>query len=260
MVINVSLLAGVILIGGISCGGGGGGGSDDDASEIPANAATIQGNLSFSAQPARVLAAVEGGIAGVQISALGGSDVTDENGNFIFYVDGTLFPGGPAEFSLSGPGIEGSVVLNQILGGPGAVTNVNFFLEDSGQIGAEASDAAGNILSSVGRVACDVTDDFLDGPDGALWKPHSEATGTAVVLMPAQYQEAEIDVLNSRNEVVAGPIMRNCCSHNGGREHAWLDKTAESLAAAGPPLTVRFMFPNGFTDCRVVPDPTQRYD
>jgi hypothetical protein len=245
----------------ISCGGSSGGG--DTANPFGENTVTFEGTLSSAAATARVLAPGEGGIADVQVGVLGASTQTDQDGNFTLYVDGTTFTGGAAEFSFSGQGIETAVVLEEIPGGPGAVSNVDFVVEESGDISGEVSDTAGNILYSTpggGALGCTVTEDFVDGPLGALWKPHSEGTGTVVILMAAEYQQANVEVFNNVNEVVDGPLIRSCCEHNAGREHVYLTRTAESLAGAGTPLTVRFQFPDGFTDCRTVPDPTQRYD
>lgn len=245
-----------LVLGGFACGGGsGGGGAGGDA-------VNIEGTLSSAAATARVLGAGEGGIAGVQVSALGDTTTTDANGNFNLFADGNAFAGGAVEFNFVGDGISSTVILEGVAGGPGANAFVNFILEDSGQITGESTDVDGNVLGTTpgARLGCSSTGTFIDGALGALWKPHSERTGTVVVLMPPQYQGATFEVLNSRGEFVDGALIRDCCSHNGGREHIYLTRTAESLSGAGVPLTVRFGFPDGFVDCRVVDVPTQRYD
>jgi len=107
---------------------------------------------------------------------------------------------------------------------------------------------------------CSMVSDFVDGAGNALWKPHSERTGTPVILMPPEYSNAAFAVFNSAGQIVATPVIRDCCSHNGGREHIYLDRDAGSLAGAGVPLLAKFAFADGFVDCRTVPDPNQRYD
>ena len=78
--------------------------------------------------------------------------------------------------------------------------------------------------------------------------------------MPANYRNADVQILNSSGQSVASPIIRDCCEHNGGREHVYLSETSGALAGLGAPLTVAFSFADGFVDCRTVPDPNQRYD
>jgi hypothetical protein len=246
-----------------SCGGGSGGGGDGStAAASGGSTLTIQGTFRSGSAASRVLSAGEGGIAGVQISALGDSATTDELGNFSLVADGNAFSGGAVSFSFSGPGINETVPLEGVLGGPGATAYNDFVLEDSGEISGVSTDAAGNVLGRTpgGGLGCSQTLTFLDGGGGALWKPLSERTGTVVILMPAEYRSAEVAVFNSRNEIVDGPLIRDCCDHNGGREHIYLTRSSGDLAGAGTPLTVRFQFGDGFTDCRTVPDPNQRYD
>lgn len=255
--VSIACVSIALVAGSISCGGSSGGSINRD------NAALMQGTLSSGSAVARTLAAGEGGIAGVEVSALGSTSTTDENGNFTFLIDGDLFTGGAVEYTFLGQGIDTQTVLEDVPGGPGAVSNVDFVLEESGDITGEVSDVEGNILFTTpggGSLGCSTTSTFSDGGGGALWKPHSEGTGTVVVLMPPEYQNAEVEVFNNRNEVVATPLRRNCCSHNGGREHVYLTHTSGALAGVGTPLTVRFRFSDGFTDCRTVPDPNQRYD
>ncbi len=243
-----------------ACGGSSGGGENDGAAERGDSTVTIEGTLRNGSLSSRVLGAGDGGRAGVTVSALGDSAITDEFGNFTLFADGTAFPGGPVAFSFSGAGLAGEAILEGVLGGPGAMAFVNFAVEDDGTIAGESTDAAGNVLGTTPGVGCDFVGTFSDGGLGALWKPHSERTGTVVILMPPEYRNAGVEVLNTAGDVVDGPLVRDCCSHNGGREHIYLTRSAGDLAGAGAPLTVRFEFPDGFVDCREVPNPQQRYD
>jgi hypothetical protein len=246
---------------GISCGGSSGGGNDEPGGD---NALTIEGTLSSaSSAAARMLEAGQGGIAGVQVSALGDSVSTDNNGNFALVVDGASFAGGTVEFTFLGQGLDSKVVLEGVLGGAGATAYVNFLVESSGEISGESLDAAGNVLGTTpgAGLGCTTTQSFSDGGGGgALWKPHAERTGTVVILMPAEYRNASVEIYNSSNDIVAEPMIRDCCEHNGGREHIYLTHSAGSLASSGTPITVKFQFPDGTIDCRTVPDPNQRYD
>lgn len=243
------------LLASAGCGGSGGGSSSSSAT-------TIEGSIRSDAATARTLSPGEGGIAGVEVSALGDTSMTDQYGNFTLSVDGNTFAGGAVQFYFRGAGMDTAVILEGVTGGPGTTAYTNFTLENSGVISGESTDADGNVLGRTpgGRLGCSEVRTFVDGGLGALWKPHSEKTGTPAILMPPEYRNAELEVFNVHGEVVDGPIIRNCCEHNGGREHAWLSRSAESLAGAGIPLTVRYRFPDGFTDCRTVPNPTQRYD
>lgn len=243
-----------------ACSGSSGGG--DETTNRGDSVTTLQGTLRSNAANARVLVPGEGGVPEVTVSALGSSSTTDENGNFTLFADGNAFAGGPVEFIFAGQGLDQSVVLDGVIGGPGAMAFVNFVVEDSGDISGESTDVDGNVLGTTpaGLAGCSIVDDFVDGGSGALWKPHSERTGTVVILMPPQYRDAGVEVVNSANQIVDGPLIRDCCSHNGGREHIYLTRTAGDLAGAGAPLTVRFTFSDGFVDCRSVPNPQQRYD
>lgn len=242
----------------IACGGGGGGGDGAGGGD----SVTIEGTLRVENATARVLGVDEGGIAGIQIDSLGDSAVTDENGNFVLSADGNAFIGGEAQFTFTGAGVNDTVILAGLPGGPGAQAFVNFVLEDSGRLSGESTDIDGNVLGTTpgGNLGCSTVGNFFDGGSGALWKPHSERTGTVVILMPPEYSQAGIQVLNVNGDVVANPLIRDCCSHNGGREHIYLDQSAGALAASGVPLTVRFEFPDGFVDCREVANPAVRND
>ncbi len=248
-----------LVLGTTACGGGSGGG---DGGGDTTMLTTIEGTLRTAASASRVLGPGEGGIAGVTVGALGDSAVTDENGNFNLSVDGAIFSGGTVEFTFSSETIAETAILEGVPGGPGTMAFTDFFLEDSGRITGESLDANGEVIGTTpgGRLGCSVTQTFVDGGLGALWKPHSERTGTVVILMPAEYRNADVVVYNNSGDVVDGPLIRDCCSHNGGREHVYLTRSSGDLAGAGVPLTVQFTFSDGFSDCRTVPDPNQRYD
>ena len=221
----------------------------------------LEGTLRFVSALGRVLGPGEGGVAGISVSALGDNAVTDENGNFNLST-GSDFTGGPVLFTFIGSDFTQEVILEGVPGGGGLVF-VDFILELNGTITGELTDTAGNLLGTTpgARLGCSSTGTFVDGPfGGSLWKPHSERTGTVVILMPPQYASAGVSIVNTRNEEVTSPLIRDCCSHNGGREHIYLANSAESLLGVGTPLTVVFTFPDGFVDCRVVDVPTQRYD
>ena len=202
------------------------------------------------------------GVANVSISALGDSDVTNSNGEFTLSIDGYQFTGGAVQFTLAGSGVDTNIVLDDVAGGAGELAYVDFVLEDSGDLSAISSDDNGRVLSEVtpvGALGCTTISSFVDGEESALWKPVAESTGTVVVLMPEEYQYADIDMVNVNGDVVDVPARRTCCS-NGGRAHAYFSRTARDLASTGVPLTVRFRFSDGYVDCRQVNDPTQRYD
>lgn len=94
--------------------------------------------------------------------------------------------------------------------------------------------------------------------DGDLWKPHSESTGKVVVLLPRSYNGASLVVLGRNGNEVARAERTHCCQHNGGRMHWWLSRDRNQLRAHAP-LTVRVQR-GATTECRVVPDPTRRYE
>ncbi len=243
-----------------ACGGGSGGDDNDGGNQRGDSTVTIEGTLRNSNGTSRILGAGDGGRADVTVSALGDSATTDELGNFTLVADGAAFAGGAVAFGFSGTGLAGEAVLEGVTGGPGAMAFVNFVVEDDGAISGESTDAAGNVLGTTPGVGCDFVGTFSDGGGGALWKPLSERTGTVVILMPAEYRNASFELVNARGDVVDSALIRDCCEHNGGREHIYLTRNAGDLAGAGTPLTARFEFSDGFTDCREVPDPTQRYD
>jgi len=245
---NVTIL--LLSLGFAACGGSSGGGSGDSSTS-----STIEGSLRSDSL---------GGFAGITISALGDTAVTDSDGNFTLVADGNAFTGGSVEFIMNGLNIEETVVIDEVIGGAGLTGFVNFSVDDSGNLSGVSTDADGNVLFETSPVfngaRCSQTATFSDGGGNALWKPHSERTGTVVILMPANYRNADVQILNSSGQSVASPIIRDCCEHNGGREHVYLSQTSGALAGLGAPLTVVFSFADGFVDCRTVPDPNQRYD
>lgn len=226
---------------------------DDYESDESDSVATIYGTLKTASGA---------GLANVEIGALGDSAITDGQGEFTLFIDGFIFNGGAVLFTLAGSGVDTTIVLDDVAGGPGEIAYVDFVLEDNGDLSAVSSDSDGNVLSEVtpvGALGCTTIGSFVDGVEGALWKPAAESSGTVVVLMPEEYQYADIDMVNSNGDVVDVPARRTCCS-NGDRAHAYFSRTARDLAGAGVPLTVRFRFSDGYVDCRQVMDPTQRYD
>jgi hypothetical protein len=249
------LASGVLVtsVGAIACGGGGGGSGSD---------ATIQGSLASDSPTSKTLGAGEGGMAGVQVSALGSTDTTDEFGNFELSADGEAFSGGKVEFSFAGSGLNETVALDGVQGGPGAITVATFTVSSNGNISGEATDLAGNVLGTTpgGALKCVPIGTFVDGGQGRLWKPVSESHGTPVTLMPARYGAASVGIYNNRGELVDTPLRRNCCDHNGGRDHAYFSRTATDLATTGVPLTVRYEFPDGSAECLTVDNPSLRYD
>ena len=94
----------------------------------------------------------DGGIPEVTVSALGSTTQTDENGNFTLRVDGETFPGGDVLFQFSGNGIDSSVVLENVLGGPDVIAFTDFVREASGNITGESFDAEGNLIEMVKNV------------------------------------------------------------------------------------------------------------
>lgn len=102
--------------------------------------------------------------------------------------------------------------------------------------------------------------DFQDGAGGgALWKPESEGVpnGAPAILLPIEYCSANLILLDSAGNKVSG-IQRTKCGGNGNRAHFWASKRAAELKQHAP-ITVKVEV-NGKTECRIVPDPTRRYD
>ncbi|MCB0359693.1 MAG: hypothetical protein KDD44_08655, partial [Bdellovibrionales bacterium] len=234
----LSILLSLGLLGGLdACRG-----SSDDDGDSGSNVTTqtsIEGTLSAENASSSRLGAGEGGISGVTVSALGDSDITDEFGNFTLFANGTLFLGGPVEFTLRGSGIDTSAVFDDVAGGPGTIALVDMMVDEDGQVSGESRNSTGTVLSEIisgGRLGCTQTATFVDGGYGALWKPVAESTGTAVILMPPEYRLADVEVLDANGQLVASPLRRSCCNHNGNREHIYLTRSASSFARESLPL------------------------
>ena len=252
---TITILTTLLILCGlvVACGGGsGGGGSSSDT--------TIQGTLGTT--PTRALAEGSSGISDVTVSALGDSSTTDGGGNFSLNVDGSTFTGGPVAFTLSGNGVDGTAVFDNVAGGAGTTAFIDLMVDSDGNISGISSDSSGNVLSEIGSAAsgCTETRSFSDGGGGNLWKPVSESTGTVVVLMPAEFRNASFDLLNANGDSVAHVIRQGCCDHNGGRDHRWLSRSAGSLAGEALPLTVRYTFSSERVVCLEVGSPTSRLD
>jgi hypothetical protein len=237
----------------VACSGGGGGSGSDSI---------IEGTLATDSTT-KVLAAGQGGIAGVTISALGDTQVTDSNGNFTLKADGNSFTGGPVLFAVAGDTVAGEIAFDMVTGGPGVTAYVDLKVLDTGAIVGTSMDAAGNIVSEVSAAAslgCTNNLSFQDGGGNALWKPVSESTGTVVILMPGSYRNASFGIFNANGDEAASVLKRHCCEHNGGRDHIYLTRSASSLASEPLPLTVTYDFKNGRVDCLPVSSPTSRLD
>ena len=103
--------------------------------------------------------------------------------------------------------------------------------------------------------------DFVDGArGGALWKPVSEGVPNhaPVILLPLNYAGSPLVIYGSNGQVVSGIQRTLWGGHNGNRAHFWLTNTARQLAQFAP-LTVQ-IFNDGQVECRIVPNPQQRYD
>jgi len=105
---------------------------------------------------------------------------------------------------------------------------------------------------------CERKHNMADGGGERLWKPHSERTGTVVILMPQRYKNASFQLLDAGLNDVTSVAIRECCHHNGGRDHIYLNHTAANLEASKP-LTLRFEL-GGIEECFTVPEPSQRQD
>lgn len=99
---------------------------------------------------------------------------------------------------------------------------------------------------------------------GALWKPTSENTGNPVILLPKSGcgNITRVELLRPDGEKIANAKTRidgkiRECGPNGGRPH--YDTTAKASSYPAN-LIVRTVFDSGSTECRTVPNPSQRYD
>ncbi len=230
-------------------------GSDNDS--------IIIGSLAADSAIAKVLGPGDGGISGVTIAALGDTQVTDTNGNFTLKTDGKILTDGPVKFQISGSTVAGDITFDKVALGPGVTGYVDLRVLENGAIIGSSLDAAGNILSEVkesSQLGCTRYLSFQDGTGNNLWKPHSESTGTVVILMPGSYGSASFAIYNANGEQAASVLKRHCCEHNGGRDHVYLSRNASGLAREPLPLTVTYDFGNGRVDCLEVSTPTIRLD
>lgn len=106
---------------------------------------------------------------------------------------------------------------------------------------------------------------FVDGPNGAVYKPESETTGKIVFLLPASYCDGKTSLISNvkilskaTGQEVATSQLRHCGVANQGRLHWNINATAEQLAQHGAILVV-YSF-NGGQECREIPNPLVRYD
>lgn len=118
----------------------------------------------------------------------------------------------------------------------------------------------------------EVCGDFRDGGWGSLWKPHSESTGTPVILMSEKGgMSVELEPLfwdRNGNQVTCAPrddcTQKRSNEHNPDndgtpRAHWWLFNSADWWAERAP-ITVRWYRGGELIDCRRVDDPRKRYD
>lgn len=105
---------------------------------------------------------------------------------------------------------------------------------------------------------CSSIQEMPDGEKvGRLWKPISERTAGPVALMPPEYRFATAEVVDQDGNQVSNQRIRDCCSHNGGRDHAYFYGFAVNYPKE---VLLKYDFGNGRTDCFRIPDPVQRYD
>ena len=97
---------------------------------------------------------------------------------------------------------------------------------------------------------CSVTEDMIDGPGGAVWKPVSESDGSPVLLMPTSYCDTDVVDIYQGNRKVADMDLRDCAEFGRG---VW--RGAPRCSSLPNDLTLVFG-----TECRTVPDPCNRYD
>ena len=135
---------------------------------------------------------------------------------------------------------------------------VSAFLPNGPPIGT----AVGPYCETKGRSKlCDSFGTLSDGSGGNLWKPFSDAVpGAGVVLRPSSFygRTVNIEMLDGNDQVVAGVIRRKCCP-NGGRGHWWFSLPTGQLAQLGP-LTIRFIYNDGSTECFPLENAARRFD
>lgn len=105
--------------------------------------------------------------------------------------------------------------------------------------------------ASLWRAICDVNKSW--SADNALWKPVSESTGRPVLLLPASYLGAVIELYSPTGIKVAVGNDRGYLA-NGNRAH--FDISTKNL-----PFETRVLIKNGpDTECRYLLDPSKRYE
>lgn len=114
---------------------------------------------------------------------------------------------------------------------------------------------------------------FSDGGWGSLWKPHSESTGTPVILMverdgmsvelePLFWDKKGVQITCAPRDDCTQKRSNEHNPHQPGnvpRAHWWLFNSAEWWAERAP-VTVRWYREGEVIDCRRVDDPRRRYD
>lgn len=94
-----------------------------------------------------------------------------------------------------------------------------------------------------------------------LYKPFSDAVpGHGVVLFDDSVwsRASAVEFFDRDNNFIGIPIRRKCCP-NGGRAHYWMPQPSVSLLPVAP-ITVRLTFTDGSNTCRIIPNPTRRYE
>lgn len=181
LVKSLVLLVGGITLAFVGCSSGGGGDGDNSgvttAASTGSGSLTIDGTVRSASVLERDIAPGEGGLAGLSVSALGSSTMTDEAGNFVLSVDGNAFQGGDAQFSVGGQ----TVVLEVV---PlGNMAYVDFYV-DGNEVTGASIDLEGQVLSTT------FNDPFNTLSASTicwfLWKPISEGNGNVVVLVDNQ--------------------------------------------------------------------------
>lgn len=88
-----------------------------------------------------------------------------------------------------------------------------------------------------------------DGGYGYLWKPISESTKNAVLLMSKAYKGETLEF----SDLTLSVDKTRCCDTNGDRMHWWLSKPGSAIQK-----NLRVDFSGG--DCLIVTDPSKRVD
>lgn len=92
-----------------------------------------------------------------------------------------------------------------------------------------------------------------DGNEGFLWKPVSDTTGLAVVIVPPSFRLKNVKILK---DGVTVESLRYAGNANGGRDHY---RSARRASSFEDNITVAGT-QGGITYCWLIEDPTKRYD